>query len=254
MKVLIVEDEIAASENLAYLLGNLDRTIEVVGVLDSVKNTVAYFRQPREIDLVFLDIHLADGLSFEIFDSVKIEAPIIFTTAYDQYALKAFKLNSIDYLLKPIDKDELSGSLEQYRSHIKGKNGLVDVQVASLLSLIKGQRKTNKTTFLVNHRDELIPLKTMQLAYFYIDTGIVKVKTHDNHTYAIDKKLEDLENELNPEIFCRVNRQFIICKNAIANIKYYFGGKLIINVNPVFEERIIISKAKAPDFKKWMDS
>ncbi len=253
MKVLIIEDEISASENLAYLLGNIDETIEVVNVLDSVKASVAYFGHPREIDLVFSDIHLADGLSFEIFEQVKIDSPIIFTTAYDQYTLKAFKLNSIDYLLKPIDGEELSASLEQFKGQIKGK-GLVDNQVAGLLNLIKGQGKTYKSTFLVNHRDELIPLRADQLAYFYVDTGIIKAKTHDNQTYMLDKKLEDLKNDLDPAIFCRVNRQFIICKNAISDIKYYFGGKLIVNVNPPFEERIIISKAKAPEFKKWMDS
>ncbi|MFX0557461.1 LytR/AlgR family response regulator transcription factor [Maribacter sp. CXY002] len=253
MKVIIIEDEIAASENLAYLLGKIDNTIRVVDVLDSVKASVEYFSQPRDIDLVFLDIHLADGLSFEIFDTVKIDAPIIFTTAYDQYALKAFKVNSIDYLLKPIDEEELSSSLVQYRSQTKGKS-LANEQVTSLLNLIKDQHKPFKITFLVSHRDELIPLRIEQLAYCYIDTGIVKAKTQDNRSYTIDKKLEDLENELDPTVFCRVNRQFILCKNAVTNIKQYFGGKLIVNVSPPFEERIIISKAKAPDFKKWMDS
>ena len=253
MKVLIIEDEIAASETLAYLLGNIDPTIEVVSVLDSVRAAKAYFGVARDIDLVFLDIHLADGLSFEIFDAVRIDAPIIFTTAYDQYALKAFKVNSIDYLLKPIDEEELSASLEKYRAQVKGK-GLVENQVKSLLNLIHTQTKSFKSTYLVHHRDELIPLPIEQLVYFYIDMGVIKVKTQDNHTYVLDKKLEDLENELDPAIFCRVNRQFIIRKNAIANIKHYFGGKLIVNVHPASEERIVISKAKASDFKRWMDS
>tara|TARA_R110002167_G_scaffold84156_6_gene228738 strand:- start:1229 stop:1984 length:756 start_codon:yes stop_codon:yes gene_type:complete len=251
MKVLIVEDEIAASENLAYLLKNLDTTIEVVAVLDTVKAVVIFFGQTREIDLVFLDIHLADGLSFEIFDQVKIDAPIVFTTAYDQYALKAFKVNSIDYLLKPIDGEELAGSLEKFKVQAKG---LMNDQVTALLKLIKDRDITYKTTFLVHHKDQMLPVRTDQMAYFYIDTGIVKVKTQDNQTYLMDKKLEDLENLLDPAIFCRVNRQFIICKNAISNLKYYFGGKLIVNVQPPFEERIVISKAKSSDFKIWMDS
>ncbi len=253
MKVLIIEDEIAASENLAFLLQKIDDSIEVVATLDSVKTSVAYFAQPRTIDLAFLDIHLADGLSFEIFDQIKIDAPIIFTTAYDQYALKAFKLNSIDYLLKPIDEEELTASLEKFKGQVKGK-GLVDDQVSSLLKLIKTQVKTYKTTYLVNHRDLMIPLRTDQLAYIYIDTGLVKAVTQDKQTYVLDKKLEDLENELDPDVFNRVNRQFIICKHAISNIKHYFGGKLIINVSPPFEERIVVSKAKATEFKNWMDS
>ncbi|MBT8185468.1 MAG: LytTR family DNA-binding domain-containing protein [Eudoraea sp.] len=253
MKVLIIEDEIAAGENLAYLLRNIDNTIEIVGILDSVKASVAYFGRPHEIDLVFSDIHLADGLSFEIFDQIRVDFPIIFTTAYDQYTLKAFKLNSIDYLLKPIDEEELAASLQQFNSQVKDK-GMAENQVNGLLNLIKDQRKSYKKTFLVNHRDELVPLPTEELAYFFIDTGIVKVKTRDNKTYTLDKKLEDLESELDPDIFNRVNRQFIICKDAIINIKYYFGGKLIANVHPESTERIVISKARARDFKKWMDS
>jgi len=184
---------------------------------------------------------------------VKIDAPIIFTNAYDQYALKAFKLNSIDYLLKPIDKEELAASIEQFNSQGNGKT-LINEQVNGLLNLIKEQKKTFKTTYLVSHRDELVPIRTEQLGYCYIDLGIVKAKTLDNQTYVIDRKLEDLENELDPSDFCRVNRQFIINRNAITKIKQYFGGKLIVHVHPPFEERIIISKAKAPDFKKWMDS
>jgi DNA-binding LytR/AlgR family response regulator len=253
MKVLIIEDEIAASENLAYLLEKIDPTIQVVDVLDSVTSSVAYFAKKPEIDLVLLDIHLADGLSFEIFDVVKIDAPIIFTTAYDQYALKAFKLNSIDYLLKPIDKEELAASLEQFKGQNNGKS-LINEQVTGLLNLIKDQKKTYKTSYLVSHRDELVPIRTEQLGYCYIDLGIIKAKTLGNQTYIIDRKLEDLENELDPADFCRVNRQFIINRNAITKIKQYFGGKLIVHVNPPFKERIIISKAKAPDFKKWMDS
>ncbi len=253
MNVVIIEDELSASENLAYLLQRIDPSIQIVAVLESVKASVAYFGKPHEIDLVFSDIHLADGLSFEIFDQVKIEAPMIFTTAYDQYTLKAFKLNSIDYLLKPIDQEELSASLEQFKTQSKG-TGLVDAQVTGLLDLIKAKTKTFKATYLVNQRDQMIPLKTEQFAYIYIDTGMVKVKTQDNQTYILDKKLEDIENELDPSLFCRVNRQFILSKNAITNLKYHFGGKLLVNVRPPSEERIVISKAKAPDFKKWMDS
>lgn len=253
MNVVIIEDEIAASENLAYLLQRINPFIKIVAVLESVKAAVAYFGRPHEIDLVFSDIHLADGLSFEIFDQVKIQAPMVFTTAYDQYTLRAFKLNSIDYLLKPIDKEELSASLDQFKSQAKGK-GLIDEQVNGLMDLIKAKTKSYKTTYLLNHRDQLLPLKTEQFAYIYIDTGIVKVKTRDNQTYILDKKLEEIESELDPNIFCRVNRQFIISRDAVANIKYHFGGKLLLNVKPPFEERIVISKAKAPEFKNWMDS
>ncbi len=253
MKVVIVEDELAASENLTYLLHSIDNTIEVLKVIDSVKASVAYFSKPHEAELVFMDIHLADGISFEIFDNVTINIPVIFTTAYNQYALKAFKFNSIDYLLKPIDKDELADALEQFKVQTKQK-GIADHQIKGLIDLVSGKAKTYKSTFLVGHRDQLIPIKTENIAYFRIDTGIVKGIISDNKSYVIDYKLEDLEEELDPEQFYRINRQFILSRNAIMNIKQYFDGKLIVVVNPVCDERIIVSKAKATEFKMWVSS
>jgi two-component system LytT family response regulator len=253
MKIVIVEDEQAASENLTYLLKNLNPNIEVLIVLDSVRSSVAYFSSPTEAELVFMDIHLADGLSFEIFDQVKINKPVIFTTAYDQYALKAFKVNSIDYLLKPVDEDELAKALTQFEVQSQLES-TPKVQMEGLLDLIKANSKTYKTTYLVSLRDQLIPIKTSSIAYLYIDTGIVKGITKDNKSYTIDKKMEDIERELDPANFYRVNRQFIVQKDAIDNIKYYFNGKLILNVLPIYKEQIVVSKAKSAAFKKWINS
>ncbi|MCK5442821.1 MAG: response regulator, partial [Maribacter sp.] len=157
MKIVIVEDELAASENLTYLLKTLNPEIEVLTVLDSVRSSVTYFSSPTEAELVFMDIHLADGLSFEIFDRVQINKPVIFTTAYDQYALKAFKVNSIDYLLKPIDEDELSKALTQFKVQ-STVDPTPDVKLEGLLNLINSQRSTYKTTYLVHLRDQLIPI------------------------------------------------------------------------------------------------
>lgn len=253
MKIVIVEDELAASENLVYMLNQINPDIEVLAVLDSVRASVEYFAVPTDAELVFMDIHLADGLSFEIFDQVQITKPVIFTTAYDQYALKAFKVNSIDYLLKPVDEDELAKALRQFevQSQIESSP---NVQMKGLLNLIKANTETYKTTYLVSLRDQLIPIKTASLAYLYIDTGIVKGVTKDNQHYTFDKKLEDIESELDPSYFYRVNRQLIVHKDAIANIKYYFNGKLILNVLPVFKEQIVVSKAKSTAFKKWINS
>ena len=253
MKIVIVEDEIAASENLTYLLKNINPEIEVLAVLDSVRASVQYFSSPTEAELVFMDIHLADGLSFQIFDQVQINKPVIFTTAYDQYALKAFKVNSIDYLLKPIDEDELFKAMNQFKVQSKIEP-TPDLKIEGLLNLIKAQTPTYRTTYLVSQRDQLIPIKTSTLAYIYIDTGLVKGVTNQNQTYTIDKKLEDIEKELNPALFYRVNRQLIVHKDAISNIKYYFNGKLILNVSPTFIEKIVVSKAKSADFKKWINS
>ncbi len=253
MKVLIVEDELAASENLTYMLHSIDSSIEVVQVLDSVKASVAFFSQPHNAELVFMDIHLADGISFEIFERTSIDIPVIFTTAYNQYSLKAFKFNSIDYLLKPIDKDELADALQQFRVQHKGKR-IDDHQIKGLLELVQTQQKSYKTTFLVSHRDQLIPLKTENIAYFRIDTGIVKAISTDNKFFPIENKLEDIDKELNPKLFFRVNRQFIICRDAITKIKPYFNGKLIVIVHPVTDTRIVVSKAKATEFKEWIES
>ncbi len=253
MKVVIVEDEITASDNLRYLLSAIDPAIEVVTVLDTVKSCIDYFSKPTDAVLVFMDIHLGDGLSFEIFDHVDLGVPIIFTTAYDEYALKAFTVNSIDYILKPVHQDELARALEKFRSLTRTQSPS-KTNLADVLRLFRGQQKTYKSNYLISHRDELIPIKTEDIAYFYIDTGIVKVVTLQNKVFSMDKKLEDLEQELNPNLFDRANRQFIINRNAIAKIKHYFGGKLIVNVNPPTAERIVVSKAKATQFKSWVGS
>ncbi|MFI1743098.1 LytR/AlgR family response regulator transcription factor [Thalassobellus sediminis] len=253
MKVVIVEDELAASEQLTYLINNIDSNIEVLTVLDSVKSAIDYFSNPSEAVLVFMDIHLSDGISFEIFEQVTINIPIIFTTAYDQYALKAFKVNSIDYLLKPIDEEELNSSIKKFKTNSK-----IDTipynNIQQLVQLMQSKNQVFRTTFLVHQRDELIPVKTEDIAYFYIENSIVKAVTGKNQTYIIDKKLEDIENEIDPYNFHRANRQFILNRNAIQNIKFYFNGKLIINVNPPSKERITISKAKSSEIKNWINN
>lgn len=251
MNVVIVEDELAASDNLTYLLQQIDSSINVIKVLDSVKASIAYFSKPQTAELVFMDIHLADGISFEIFDRVSITVPVIFTTAYNQYTLKAFKVNSIDYLLKPLDQEELTDALQQFKEQNQDK-GISDNQIKGLLDLVNEKKQVYKTTFLISHRDQLIPIKTADIAYFMIDTGVVKATTFDNKSYSIDGKLEELEEELDPANFYRINRQCILRRDALARIKQYFNGKLIVEVTPVSKEQIIVSKAKAPDFKTWV--
>ena len=253
MKVVIVEDEIAASENLIYLLNSIDSTIEILSVIDSVDTAVNYFSIKNDVELIFMDIHLADGISFDIFKKVTINIPVIFTTAYDQYAMQAFKVNSIDYLLKPINEEELGEAIAKFKKIGRVEKPIND-QMEGVLQLLQAKTRTYKKTYLVQRRDELIPIKIDDLAYFHIETGIVKGVTFENQTFIIDKKLEDIENEIDPTIFYRANRQFVVNRNAISNIKYYFNGKLIVNTNPRFEERIIISKAKATEFKNWVNA
>ncbi|WP_298900245.1 LytTR family DNA-binding domain-containing protein [uncultured Psychroserpens sp.] len=253
MKVVIVEDEIAASENLVYLLGKIDSEIDVLKTLDSVKSSVAYFSKHTEADLIFMDIHLADGISFEIFNQVELKTPIIFTTAYDQYAIQAFKVNSVDYILKPINEEELLEALEKFNATFKSTKPASN-DIDGLLQMLQTKTAQFKSTYLVQKRDELVPIKTTDIAYFYIETGIVKATTFSNQSYIINKKLEDIETELNPDNFHRINRQFIVNRASIVNIKFYFNGKLIVNVNPNFNERIVVSKAKSSEVKNWINS
>lgn len=253
MNVIIVEDELAASDNLSYLLSKINPAIEVVCVMDTVKAAVDYFSRPHNGVLVFMDIHLADGISFEIFDKVEISIPIIFTTAYDQYALRAFKVNSIDYLLKPIDEEELEAAVNRFQMQTQ-QNGIGEQQVKSLLQLIQTKpSKPFKGTFLVGQGNQLIPIKTEKIAYFFIDTGVVKAVLFDKSSYSLDSKLEDIEESLDPGTFYRANRQFIVQRDAIVNINYYFNSKLLLSVSPPCKEAIVVSKAKATDFKKWMN-
>ncbi|MEM9867693.1 MAG: LytTR family DNA-binding domain-containing protein [Bacteroidota bacterium] len=251
MKVVIIEDEKAAAENLKFLLRTVDSTIEVDRIIDTVSGAVDYFSRQNDIELAFFDIHLADGISFKIFDKVQIETPIIFTTAYDEYALKAFKVNSIDYLLKPIDEDELKEAMDKYR--FTKKKVPMDSQLQQVLQILTTDRKMYKSTYLVQQRDTLIPLSVDDVAYFTIDAGIVKAISFDSKGYIMDENLENIEIELNPNQFFRVNRQFIIQRRAIENLQLYYNGKLILNVSPKTSDQIIVSKAKAPQLKKWIN-
>jgi len=254
MKVVIIEDEILASENLSYMLKEIDSNIEVLAVLDSVKSSIKYLENNNQADLIFMDIHLADGISFEIFEQVNIKTPLIFTTAYDHYAIKAFKLNSIDYILKPIDEDDLKNAVNKYLDLLQLNKPIDNIQIESVLQLLNTKNKSFKTTYLVQKRDELIPIKTEDIAYFFIEEGIVKVVTFENNSFVINKKLEDIEQEIDNKFFFRVNRQMITNRNTISNIKYYFNGKLIVNTLPKHSQKIVVSKLKATELKNWLGS
>lgn len=251
MNVVIIEDEKTAAKNLQYLLSEVDASIHVDKVIDTVSGAVDFFSEETNIELAFFDIHLADGISFEIFEKVQVPLPVIFTTAYDEYALRAFKVNSIDYLLKPIDEGELKEAINKFKSN-KRTNPKIE-QFQQMLQMLHVESKTYKTTYLVQQRDTLIPLPINDVAYFTIDAGIVKAITLTNQGFVIDEKLEDIEMHLNPDHFFRANRQFIVQRKAIKNLQLYFNGKLILNIGPKPTEQIVVSKAKAPQLKKWMN-
>lgn len=251
MKVLIIEDELSASDNLKYLLDQQSVDIEVEDVIDNVKDAVDYFRSDPQCELVFMDIHLADGISFEIFEQVEVKIPIIFTTAYDQYAIQAFRVHSIDYLLKPLDGESVAQALDKYEG-IRNPEDTSQKLRDMILDLMPSKR-TFKKTYLVQQRDKLIPLNVNDVAYFLLEASIVKAYTFDQKGYILDKKLDEIEAEVNPSEFFRATRQLIVQRSAIENMQVYFQGKLILNVKPELEERIIMSKAKSRELKRWMN-
>ena len=250
-KVIIVEDETAAAVNLRSMLSTVVGDVEVVALLESVEEAVEYFRGDVDADVVFMDIHLADGDSFRIFRSVDINIPIIFTTAYDEYALEAFKVNSIDYLLKPFGEEELRRALDKLNrltaSERVARRGSVERMVAESESEVV-------QTMLVRYKDKIIPVKMDDVAYFYTYAERVTLTTLSGESYPVDKTLEALSQQLSEEKFFRANRQFIISRKAVKDIAVWFGSRLALNLTVETPERIIISKARVPEFKQWLQS
>lgn len=251
MKALIIEDEKAAVRNLKALLKEVAPQMEVIDVLDSVTESVAWFEANPAPDLVFMDIHLADGSSFEIFEHVRITAPIIFTTAYDEYALKAFKVNSVDYLLKPIGPADLRqalAKLEELHHAPESRD--------SLPELIRTLQKRGryKTHFLIPSKgDKLLPLAVDQVQYFCISEGVTRAVISSRESYVLPCTLDELTESLDPERFFRVNRQYLISRGAVQDIDLWFNNRLAINLRiPTGGEgRILVSKLRVNEFKNW---
>lgn len=248
MKALIIEDEILAAKHLRQVLNEVGG-IDVINVLDSISEAVEWFQSNPQPEILFLDIHLADGSAFEIFNNVKISCPIIFTTAYDEYALKAFKVNSVDYLLKPIETGDVKNALKK----LNGLSSANTIQ-SDIKNLIESFRKAKsyKTHFLIPLKgDKLFPLQSSQIACFYIDASLVKAKTFDDKIYTFEHTLDELSGMLNPADYFRANRQYLISRSSVKDIDYWFNSRLSVNLKVSTPERIIISKARVPEFKNW---
>ena len=252
MKALIIEDEMVAAQSLQKLIGEVSPETEIITILQSIEESVEWFEQSSMPDLVFMDIHLADGSAFAIFDKVQITCPIIFTTAYDEYALKAFEVSSIDYLLKPINRNDLERALTKYNNFV-GEKSIDSNALKELVQNISTSKKY-KSCFLVPERDKLIPLPTANIAYIYIDTKTVKAVGLDEHVYYMSQNLDEIMNQLNPNDFFRANRQYIISRKAIQDMTIWFGNKLSINLSVKVPEKIIVSKAKVSEFKTWFSA
>ena len=249
IRVAIIEDETAAAQNLAAILNKVRSDIEIVATIDTVVDSVEFFRSAPTLDLVFMDIHLADGASFRIFDSVDIATPIIFTTAYDQYAIEAFKVNSIDYLLKPINETDIIRAIEKWQRLTSNERS---DYASRTNSVAKAQKSEMQQVFLVHFRDKIIPLKAEDIAFFHTFEERVTAYCHSGERYQIDQTLEALQAKLPSEDFFRANRQFIISRKAVKDISVWFGSRLSANLTIETPERIVIPKAKVHDFKDWL--
>ena len=252
MRALIIEDEKAAVRNLKAAIDELGRDIEVIGQLDSIAASIEWLHEQPAPDLLFLDIHLADGSAFEIFEHVDITCPIIFTTAYDEYALRAFKVNSVDYLLKPIDADDLRQALDKLE-RLGGQKPTAqpDDNYRAILRALGGERNY-KSHFLIPAKgDRLIPIETETILYFHIANGQVKAVDDTGREHLFPQTLDELADALDPRLFFRANRQFLIAKKAIREASLWFNGRLSITLSVPTPERIIISKARAAEFKAW---
>ncbi len=254
MKALIIEDETAAALNLAAILKQTAPDLEIVATLESVEESVEWLRTNPQPDLLFMDIHLADGNSLRIFDFVEITAPVIFTTAYDQYALEAFKVNSIDYLLKPIKTADVERALTKLRRLTSVERSDYGRRVQTMAAAEHGGHNGNESVFLVHVRDRIIPLHREQIAFCYTANERVTAYDYDGTQYPLNRTLEMLQTQLPEADFFRANRQFIIARRAVKEIVVWFGSRLSLSLTVATPERIIISKARVPEFKAWLRS
>lgn len=248
MTAVIVEDEGLAARNLQSILEEIG-SIRVITTLESITETVEWFQLHSPPDLLFLDIHLADGLAFEIFDQIPIRCPIIFTTAYDEYALKAFSVNSIDYLLKPIDAKSVSHAIEKLEALSAKQDAEKNIRM-----LMDSYRMASswKTHFLIPLKgDKLLPLQSVEIACIYIDSSVVKVVTFDARSFVMSYTLDELAGMLNPADFFRANRQYIFARSAVKDIDLWFNSRLAVNLKVPVPEKILISKARVPEFRNW---
>ncbi len=250
IRTVIIEDETAAAINLRSLLRQEFPNTEVLCVLESIGESIEWLRANRPPDLIFMDIHLADGESFRIFDAVEVTAPVIFTTAYDQYALEAFRVNSIDYLLKPINAADLHRAIEKLLRLTGLERRAYGEQVRRLTARAAAPR--TQQVFLSHVRDRIIPLHRDSIAFFYTANERVSATAFDGESYPLDRTLEALQALLPESDYFRANRQFIVSRQAVRDISVWFGGRLSLNLTVATPERIFVSKARVPEFKQWL--
>jgi len=250
MKVVIIEDEKLSAEHLALLLKKVDASIEIVKYIDTVKSTVKIFQDGLRCDLIFMDIHLADGNSFAVFDQIAIETPIIFTTAFDNYAIQAFKQNSIDYILKPVSFQDVQIALDKFNKQQQLNNENVIKNIASAFQQLTHQYKTR---FIVKTGETIDSIPIEDIHHFETKESLTSLLTKNGKRYIVDYTLEELEALLQPQNFFRINRKIILHIQAIKKVKNYSNSRLIVSADRIQGDEQIVSRERVVEFKKWLD-
>lgn len=252
MKIIIIEDELRTANELKSIIESVDKEARVLMVLYSVSSSIQWLKENPAPELIFSDIQLGDGLSFEIFREVSVNAPIIFCTAYDQYAIQAFESNSVDYLLKPIEEAMVAKSIRKYRA-IKGHYADPAIVQKNIGKVLRQMDTGYRQSILVSYRESMIPVKVVDICFVYAANGVVMLHSLDNRSYVIPHTIDQMEVMLNPELFFKTNRQFIVNKNGIRSIEHYFNRRLVLKLQVEPPVKIIVSRLRSPDFLYWIE-
>ncbi len=249
LNILIIEDEQPAVKRLIKLLDELNSNHTIVGQFDEVSTATKWLNENEQPDLIFMDIQLADGFSFEIFDQIDIQSPVIFVTAFDNYAIEAFRVNGLDYLLKPIEKDLLAKSLDRFKALKSPKN----IDIEALTQLLNPNKRQYKERFLIKSGDELSFVRTNEIAYFVSEDSYSFIITKSGNRYIYDDTINQIEQELDPTIFFKINRKEILSLDSIVKIGAYFNNRLKLELQPLQNHEVIVSRPKVKAFKAWLN-
>jgi two-component system response regulator LytT len=252
MNIAIIEDELLTSEDLTEIIARAGKDIRIVAVLDSVKKAIDFFQQGQSVDLVFADIQLGDGLSFEIFRAARIAAPIIFCTAYDEYALDAIKSNGIEYILKPFTREDIVAAIDKYH---RLKNHFIprEIDYEKIITAITGNKpaENKPNSILVYHRDKILPIGMEEVALFYIHNDLTHLHCFDGRAYIVNQALDELEQQSGGGFF-RINRQHLVNRRAVKDANHYMNRKYVVNLSIHFKETLVVSKNRTTDFLEWL--
>lgn len=253
MNVLIIEDEHYSASDLKQMLLTLRPTFKVLDIIDSVEDSIEWLSENKEPDLIFSDIQLGDGLCFEIFKSNIVNCPVIFTTAYNEYMLQAFETNGVSYLLKPVERKSLEAALLKVEKMLglKDKNSF---DLATLNAILSSKRTRYKSSILIQHKEKKIPIDISSIAYFMVQNTIAYLITNDGTSYTMYQRLDEIEKSLDPELFYRANRQFLVSFKAIDSVEEYFARKTLVHLKIKTPDAIIVSKPKSSSFLNWLEN